>query len=252
MSCQSSLSNALVLLVLERWLFDLSSTATVGVLMYVYPPPWCAWDMIDPLTDNSDISAWYVTPRIRRCSTWIFSRCSSLEPRCCLLSCWHVMLLDPSTTWRTITIILALTFSDTPSMSTFRAVERWSCATALFFLMTLIELSFTCACETYTCVMLTAMMHWPHYWLLVMQWWLAHPPLFIFSSSSCCHVQRHDGKHHNFGNHCHMLPWHPCTRWHAWMIYCSCFGDGGVHRADGSFIASSSSPFLCACLSSWW
>ena len=84
MSCQSSLSNALVLLVLERWLFDLSSTATVGVLMYVYPPPWCAWDMIDPLTDNSDISAWYVTPRIRRCSTWLFSRCSSLEPRCCL------------------------------------------------------------------------------------------------------------------------------------------------------------------------
>ena len=34
----SSLSNALVLLVLERWLFDLSSTATVGVLNDVCLP----------------------------------------------------------------------------------------------------------------------------------------------------------------------------------------------------------------------
>jgi len=51
----SSLSNALVLLVLERWLFDLSSTATVGVLMYVYPPPSCVWDTIDTsLTTTPD------------------------------------------------------------------------------------------------------------------------------------------------------------------------------------------------------
>ena len=96
MSCQSSLSNLLLLVVFERSLFDLNSTATVGVLMYVYPLSSCAWDMIDPLTDNS---SWSATPLISRCSTWIFHAAARSNLGVVLLSRWHVMLLDPSTVY---------------------------------------------------------------------------------------------------------------------------------------------------------
>ena len=96
-------------------------------------------------------------------------------------------------------------------------VSCMSRATACIFLMTLIEFLFTRAWETYTCVVLTAMVHWPYYCLLVMQTSieqtaLSSTPLLLSAFVLVC---RHDGKHHNIFNRCHVLPRCRCTHSHA-------------------------------------